>query len=63
MLVMPSHVGFSVEWETGEFITLRGVTKPRRNSFQTTSKERAEQKTRELKKAGFKNVKMMECIF
>lgn len=63
MLVLPSRAGWMVEWETGETIRIRGVDKPRRNSYETTDKQKAEAKAEEMRKAGYKNVKIMECIF
>lgn len=63
MLVMPSHDGYMVDWETGETYIFRGIEKRRHKSYTTTSKEQAEKKAEELKQAGYNNVKIYECIF
>ena len=60
---MPNHNGYLVEWETDKTIIIRGIEKPLRDSYQTTSKEQAEKKAEELKQAGYSNVTIYECIF
>lgn len=61
MLALPTRSGWMVEWETGETIGIRNL--PRKALFETTDKDKADMVAEEKKKAGFKNVKIYECIF
>lgn len=68
-LVMPSHVGWSVVWETGEIKQFHNKDGSVRktvvihNSYETTNHDKALQKKAEMEAKGFKNVKIYECIF
>lgn len=71
MLVMPTHKGWSVTWETGEMILnhkgepmkRNGKVVMKHNSYETTDRARAEAKAKEMRAQGFKNVTIYECIF
>lgn len=75
-LVMPTHVGWMVSWETGKQIVEHSKTElnadgsPKvlkvhklRESFRTTSKEIAERKLQEVNGLGFEGAWMSPCIF
>ncbi len=68
MLILPTTSGWSVEWYTGEIRTFyKGTPWEKqvrmKNSFETTSKARAEAKAEEMRKQGYEIIGIYECIF
>jgi len=68
-LAMPSHLGWSVEWETGELKhfhnkdgSIRKTVKCK-ESYETTDHNKALQVKAEKESQGFKNVQIYECMF
>jgi hypothetical protein len=73
LLALPTRKGWSVSWYTGEVRprtrkmkdgTRKVVGEIRfKESFESTSKEKVEQKAKELKEQGFEVEGIYECIF
>ena len=64
MLTMPSRSGWHLSWYTGKTATLRsGRVIRHKDSYESTSKEKVEQKAKELRNKGFEVEGIYECIF
>lgn len=59
MFALPSTCGWTVEWDTIGKRTGKII----RDSFESTDKAEVERKAEELKRKGFKNVTISECVF
>lgn len=60
-MILPSRVGFTVEWETGSISERNG--RPIKKSFESRSRKEVEEKRKEMLNKGYKVSKIMECIF
>jgi len=67
-ITLPTTSGWMVEWYTGEVRTIRyrngrTVDQKVKNSFESTSKEKVDNKIKELKENGLEVIGVYECCF
>lgn len=67
-ITLPTNSGWMVEWYTGEVRTIRyrngrTVDQKVKDSFESTSKEKVDDKVKELKESGFEIIGVYECCF
>ena len=56
--------GWTIEWNTGrKVIDKDGKRRNERKSFESESRREIDSKEAELKAAGCRNIKVMQCIF
>lgn len=70
LIALPSRIGWTVGWYTGEVRIIRYKNKNRKpkevrvkNSYESTSKEMVLSKKQELEKNGFEIAYFSECVF
>ena len=67
-ITLPTNSGWMVEWYTGEVRTIRyrngrTVDQKVKDSFESTSKEKVDDKIKELKENGLEVIGVYECCF